>query len=171
MLRIAEQALEAIQKHAESGYPLEICGFLVGSASDDTRDAREAWPVRNAWEEDPEQRAQLVAGLEAAGGASADRWESADTERRFLVSPADTVAMMKRARQEGMDLIGLYHTHPNHPAIPSDFDRDAAWPDWSYLIVSVREGKVAEERSWVLEEEERQFQEEAITLYGGPVGQ
>ena len=59
-----------------------------------------------------------------------------------------------------MDLVGVYHTHPNHPAVPSDFDRAAAWPEWSYIIVSVREGEVAEFRSWTLVEEA--FEEEMV---------
>ena len=145
MLKIAATALEAIGAHAEEGYPFEICGFLVGSVDADIRTARTAWPVRNAWEDDPEQRAKMFTE------ASAQGWEAYSTERRFLVSPRDTVAAMKRAREAGMDLIGLYHTHPNHPAEPSAFDREAAWPDWSYVILSVRDGAVTETRSWVVE--------------------
>ena len=163
MLKITTEAAEAIRRHAAEGYPLEICGFLVGTAEGETRDVREAWPVRNAWEEDPEARARMFAAREEAGASvGADRWEAADAERRYLVSPRDTVQSMKRARQAGMDLVGIYHTHPEHPAVPSDFDRDAAWPDWSYLILSVRGGEVAEFRSWVLLEEDGQFHEETV---------
>jgi proteasome lid subunit RPN8/RPN11 len=153
MLRITQQTIKTIQAHSLEGYPLEVCGFLVGGVEGDTRIVREAWPVRNAWEDDPELRAKLFASLEETGAAaSAERWEAASEERRFLVSPQDTVNCMKRARAAGMDLVGLYHTHPNHPAVPSDFDRDVAWPEWSYVIVSVREGRVAEFRSWTLDE-------------------
>jgi len=152
MLRISDQAVEAIREHAVEGYPLEICGFLVGHVEGDTRIVREAWPVRNAWEDDPELRASMFASLEETGvTASAERWESASEERRFLVSPGDTVKAMKAAREAKMDLVGLYHTHPNHPAVPSDFDRDVAWPEWSYVIVSVRGGQVVELRSWFVE--------------------
>jgi proteasome lid subunit RPN8/RPN11 len=163
MLQIQQAAMEAVRRHAEEGYPLEICGFLVGAAEGEGRRVREAWPVRNAWEDDPEQRAGMLAAMEKGGGsAGAERWEQFSAERRFLVSPRDILASMKRAREAGLDLVGLYHTHPEHPAVPSDFDRDAAWPDWSYLILSVREGRVAEERSWVLAEEERRFMEEEV---------
>jgi proteasome lid subunit RPN8/RPN11 len=151
MLNISAAAAADIRTHAEEGYPFEICGFLVGRVEGDTRSAAEAWRVSNAWEQDPEQRAAMFASMEAAGGgASAERWLEADAGRRFLVSPRDILDSMKRARAAGMDLIGVYHTHPNHPAVPSDFDRSAAWPEWSYVILAVREGQVAEFRSWVV---------------------
>jgi proteasome lid subunit RPN8/RPN11 len=163
MLRIASTAVDVIRKHAEEGYPLEICGFLVGTMEGDVRTVREAWPVRNAWEDDPELRAKLFAAREAAGAdVNADRWEDASEERRYLVSPQDILVSMKRSREAGMDLVGVYHTHPNHPAVPSDFDRDAAWPDWSYVIVSVRSGEVAEFRSWALLDDGSRFDEEQI---------
>lgn len=163
MLEIARDALDVIRKHAEEGYPLEICGFLVGSAEGGERRAQEAWPVRNAWEDDPAQRAVMLAAMEEAGAsASAERWGEFSEERRFLISPQDFLTSDRRARQAGLELIGVYHTHPNHPAVPSDFDRDAAWPDWSYVILSVRDGKVAETRSWVLDEGGRAFKEEEV---------
>lgn len=161
MLKISTTAIQAIRTHGEEGYPLEICGFLVGHAVEGARTVFEAWPVRNAWEDDPGLRSRMFAAREGAA-ASAERWEGATTERRYLVSPQDLLAAMKRARAAGMDLVGVYHTHPEHPAVPSDFDRDAAWPDWSYIILSVREGKGAELRSWVLEEDGTGFAEEAM---------
>lgn len=168
MLEITRGALDVIRNHAEEGYPLEICGFLVGSAEGAARTAREAWPVRNAWEDDPAQRAVMLAAMEEAGAsASAERWGEFSEERRFLISPQDFLASDRRARQAGLELIGVYHTHPNHPAVPSDFDRDAAWPDWSYVILSVREGQVAETRSWVLDESGRAFREEEIRITAG----
>jgi proteasome lid subunit RPN8/RPN11 len=162
-VRISNAAAEAMRRHAEQGYPLEICGFLVGTADDEGRAVREAWPARNAWEDDPALRRQVFEALESAGTeATADRWESADMARRFIVDPKEIIAAMKRAREAGLDLIGLYHTHPNHPAIPSEFDLSVAWPEWSYVILSVRGGQVAELRSWVLNEEERRFEEEQV---------
>jgi proteasome lid subunit RPN8/RPN11 len=163
MLKIAPQAAAVIRAHAEEGYPLEICGFLVGTAEEAVRTVREAWPVPNAWEEDPEQRSKMLAAMEGEGAAAtAERWEAAGEGRRYLISPQDILGSMKRAREAGLDLVGIYHTHPEHPAVPSDFDRDAAWPDWSYVILSVRGGKVADFRSWVLDEEARQFAEELV---------
>ncbi len=165
MLRINHSALEVIRSHGESGYPLEICGFLVGYAEEGVRTIREAWPVRNAWEDDPALRATFVATLEQAPqSASAESWDAHGGERRFLVSPQDILTSMKRAREVGMDLVGVYHTHPNHPAVPSDFDRDAAWPDWSYLILSVRDGTADDCRSWVLDGSGIHFLEEEIVV-------
>jgi proteasome lid subunit RPN8/RPN11 len=163
VLIISSEAVSTISGHGTEGYPFEICGFLVGLTTEAGREVREAWPVRNAWEADPEARAEMLKGVEASGGtAGSDRWESASEARRFLVSPRDTMLSMKRARGAGLDLVGVYHTHPNHPAVPSDFDRDAAWPDWSYVIVSVRDGQVADFRSWALVEDGSRFEEEPV---------
>ena len=173
MLEIHAAALEAIRAHAVSGHPLEICGFLVGAVHEDTRQAREAYPVRNSWEDRPDERAALLSALEGPGAATAGEWEAHSQERRYLVSGEDTLAAMKCARSAGLDLVGVYHTHPEHPAIPSDFDRDAAMPEWSYLILSVRRDaagavSVAEERSWVLPFGEEPFLEEQINEVGAP---
>jgi proteasome lid subunit RPN8/RPN11/molybdopterin converting factor small subunit len=165
MLKIEASALEACRRHAVEGYPLEICGFLVGSVDGDMRTCIEAWPVRNAWEDSPDERAALLAALERAGGSSASDWEQYNRERRYLVSGDETLAAMKRARAAGLDLIGVYHTHPNHPAVPSDFDRDAAMPEWSYVILSVQAGAVAETRSWVLPFWEERFREEQLKTF------
>lgn len=156
-----------MREHAEAGYPFEICGFLVGTVENGARVAREAWPVRNAWEDDPEQRARMLRAMEEAGGASADRWEAASEERRFLISPADTVAAMKRARKAKLDLVGVYHSHPEHPAVPSDFDRSAAWPEWSYAILSVRGERVVELRSWEVLDLDAPFTEEPVEGLAG----
>lgn len=164
-MRITPAALDTIRAHAEEGYPLEICGFLVGRLVDDERCVLEAWPVRNAWEDDPEARGAMLAGLESGSGEkSASEWESFSTQRRFFISGRDTVDGMKRARKAGMDLLGVYHTHPNHPAVPSGFDRDAAMPGWSYIIASVRDGKVTECRSWEKDEESGEFGEEEVRI-------
>jgi len=165
MLQIAAAAAADIRAHAQEGYPFEICGFLVGKAAGDVRTAAHAWRVSNTWEQNPEERDAMFQEMaNANAGASAERWLDADAGRRFLVSPRDILDSMKRARSLGMDLIGVYHTHPNHPAVPSDFDRSAAWPEWSYVIVSVREGQVAEFRSWVVQDE-GPFTEEAVTEF------
>jgi proteasome lid subunit RPN8/RPN11 len=173
MLTLHPEAEAAMRTHAEAGYPLEVCGFLVGSARWEAeppgeREACLAWPVRNTWEEDAEARAALVQALEIArpGTTSPAEWEAHDARRRFLVSPQEVLAAMRRARDEGQDLVGVYHTHPEHPAVPSEFDRQAAAPGWSYVILSVRRGAVTELRSWVLDETEERFREEAVAPAG-----
>lgn len=162
MLKILPTAFKTIIQHAQEGYPLEVCGMLAGITKEDVRVVKEAWPLRNAWEDDPEARAALLKSLEEAGGAvGADQWASKDSERRFLIDPKDLLKCMTRAREAGMDLAGVYHTHPNHPAVPSEFDREAAWEGWSYIILSVHEGHVEEFRSWMLDES-HQFREEDV---------
>ncbi len=164
-MKITQAALDTIRAHAEEGYPLEICGFLVGRLVNDERCVHEAWPVRNAWEDDPEARAAMLGGIESASGEkSAEEWEAFSAERRFFVSGEDTRDGMKRARAAGMDLLGVYHTHPNHPAVPSGFDRDAAMPGWSYIIASVRDAEVVECRSWEKDEETGEFLEEEVEI-------
>lgn len=162
MLSITRSAVLDIQAHAVRGYPLEICGFLVGSSGSDSRTVREAWPVRNAWEEDAGAREALDQAAPTSGEAGGARWEDAGSERRFFVSPDDILVHMKRAREAGMDLVGVYHTHPNHPAVPSEFDRSAAWPEWSYVILSVTTKGPGELRSWVLAEDGSHFDEESV---------
>ena len=161
MVTLSLSALEAMTQHAESGYPLEICGLLAGTIDGDDRIVVHAWPVRNSWEDDAELREQLVTAV-TDDQASADRWASASAERRYLVAPGEIVACMKRARAEGLQLVGVYHTHPEHPAEPSTYARDPAMPTWSYLILSVRGGTVAELRSWIIEDDEADFTEERI---------
>jgi len=153
-LNITSVAADAIRQHGIEGFPFEICGLLIGTIEGETRRVREAWPLRNAWEDDPKQRQAMFAEIEAEGGpATAEQWEAEDTGRRFVVSPRDQMIASKRARALGMDVVGVYHTHPNHPAIPSPFDRSMAWEGWSYVIVSVRESQIAEFRSWVIHDD------------------
>lgn len=164
-MTITREALETIRVHAEKGYPYEICGLLVGTLVDDVRQVRAAWPVENAWEGDPQERERLLEALETGSQAkSAEEWDAHGEERRFLVSPRDVHSAFRRAREVKLDLLGVYHTHPNHPAIPSGFDRDAATPGWSYIIASVIDGKVAACRSWELEETGEQFLEEEVRI-------
>jgi proteasome lid subunit RPN8/RPN11 len=124
-------AVRARLEHmAREGYPSETCGLLIGR---DNAVAR-AVPARN-----------LV--RERAG----DRYE---------LDPADHFAAEQEARAEGLEVIGVWHTHPDHPARPSETDRAAAWPGWSYLILAVIPGGVTDIRSWRLAGEH--FVEQAI---------
>lgn len=163
MLTITAAAAESIRQHASEGYPFEICGLLIGTTDGQTRDVREAWPLRNAWEDDPEQRAAMFKAVEEQGApATAAAWEAEDTARRFFVSPRDQMLADKRARGIGLQIVGVYHTHPNHPAVPSPFDRSIAWEGWSYVILAVREQVVTEFRSWFIQDE-GPFEEELVS--------
>jgi proteasome lid subunit RPN8/RPN11 len=82
--------------------------------------------------------------------------------RRFLVRPGDYRAAEARAAETGRELLGFYHSHPDHPAEPSQYDLDHAWPFFSYVIVSVRNGQPRELRSWRLRDDRSQFDEEDV---------
>ncbi len=70
--------------------------------------------------------------------------------RRYLIGPDDVVALERQAARDGLRVVGYYHSHPDAPAIPSDYDREHAWPWYIYLIVSVRDGRATEARAWRL---------------------
>jgi proteasome lid subunit RPN8/RPN11 len=128
-VRLEDCARDSIWAHAEGGYPDEICGLLLGKDIDGVRVIQNAMPVANAFEE----------------------WER---YHRFRITPKDMFAAERLARYDRMDVLGVYHSHPNAPAQPSEYDRDhAAWTTWTYLIVSVQEGKVVEARAWKLRDD------------------
>jgi proteasome lid subunit RPN8/RPN11 len=88
---------------------------------------------------------------------------SGERRRRFVVTPDDFVRAESAAASSGRELLGFYHSHPDHPAVPSQFDLDHAWPNLSYPIISVREGRSADIRSWRLSADRSAFHEELIT--------
>jgi proteasome lid subunit RPN8/RPN11 len=124
---------DAIRRHGADTYPHECCGALIG------RDgaALEAFGLPNATDEGP--------------------------RRRFLVRPADYRAAEARASELGAELLGFYHSHPDHPARPSQYDLDHAWPLFSYVIVSVRDGVPGDMTSWRLRDDRSAFDEEPLT--------
>lgn len=128
--------LERIGRHAGECYPEECCGFLIGQAKGDSTAVERVLPVDN------------------------ERQDS--RHHRFLIAPETVLEAHKEARATGLDVVGYYHSHPDHPARPSDFDREHAWPGLSYVIVSVQSGKVAEARSWRLTDDRERFEEEAM---------
>ena len=135
-LSILPDHLRTIHQHAEASYPEECCGFLIGRASGETTEVERVLPAGNQRED--------------------------SRHNRYLIHPETVLAAHKEARGLGLDVIGYYHSHPDHPSRPSDFDREHAWPGLSYLIVSVQGGRVADERSWRLTDERDRFDEERI---------
>lgn len=133
-LALAPEVDAAIRTHAASTFPHECCGALLGRESI----AQEAFALPNTTEEGP--------------------------RRRFLVRPDDYRVAEKRARERGLDLIGFYHSHPDHPAVPSQYDLDHAWPSFSYVIVSVMAGEPAGLRSWRLSDDRSKFEEESLQI-------
>jgi len=134
-IRLSPAVIDTIRQHASAAYPYECCGALIGSAGDggavDVVDARQ---LENVTDEGP--------------------------RRRFRVSAADYRQCETHARQVGADLVGFYHSHPDHPAEPSQYDLDHAWPNFSYVIVSVQSGQPADLRSWRLRADRSAFDEE-----------
>jgi proteasome lid subunit RPN8/RPN11 len=119
--------------HAARTYPDECCGAMLGR---NLGTVDEAFAIENTSTE--------------------------GHRRRFLISPAEYRAAEARADALGWHLLGFYHSHPDHPAEPSTFDLDHAWPNLSYLIVSVRGGAAVNTRSWRLTADRARFHEEAI---------
>jgi proteasome lid subunit RPN8/RPN11 len=123
----------AIRTHGRTAFPHECCGALLG------RDGvvHEAFALPNTTGEGP--------------------------RRRFLVRPDDYRAAERRARETGLELLGFYHSHPDHPARPSQYDLDHAWPSFSYVIVSVMAGEDKVMTSWRLKDDRSEFAEENVT--------
>jgi proteasome lid subunit RPN8/RPN11 len=136
-IRLSPTVNEAIRRHAASIYPYECCGAMIGSEQDGVVDVVDVRQLVNVTDEGP--------------------------RRRFLVSAEDYRQSEAYARRVGADLVGFYHSHPDHPAEPSQYDLDHAWPNFSYVIVSVRAGKPEDLRSWRLTADRSTFVEETDT--------
>ena len=146
--------LEAIREHGARDYPSECCGILLGKARGDAKRVTEVVPLTNL-RHDP-SRAQELLPLED---------QSRETEKnRFLIDPLDQLRMEKDARKRGLDVLGYYHSHPDHPARPSIYDRDHAWPWYSYVIIAVERGIPKDLTSWVLAEDRSAFGAESLVI-------
>jgi proteasome lid subunit RPN8/RPN11 len=132
-LRLGPGVAAAIRVHGRETYPHECCGAMLGRDGVVT----EACALPNTTGEGP--------------------------RRRFLVRPADYRAAEERASRQGVELLGFYHSHPDHPARPSQYDLDHAWPVFSYVILSVAGGAPAEMTSWRLSDDRERFEEETLT--------
>src|SRR5262245_49478420 len=143
-LQLGAAEREAIEAHAGRGYPEEACGVLLGKDENERRMVAE------------------VVELENAGESS--------RHNRYVISPEQFLRAERRARDTGLDVIGFFHSHPDHPAVPSAFDLEHAWPYYSYLIVSVMNGRVTDARSWRLTDDRSRFDPEplAAAIAGGP---
>ena len=139
MIGILPSAYEIMTQDARHSFPDECCGFLFGTEdADGNRSITEVLVVDNAKE--------------------------GDKRKRFEISPRDYLLAEQRADERGLLLLGVYHSHPNHPAIPSEHDRVAAQPYFSYIIISVYDETVDHIRSWRLNEA-FQFEEETVTEF------
>jgi proteasome lid subunit RPN8/RPN11 len=83
---------------------------------------------------------------------------------RFLIRPEELMQGERAAKTKGLEVVGFYHSHPDHPAVPSQYDLDHAWPTYSYIIVSIRTGEAGDLRSWEMEPDRSHFEEEEISV-------
>lgn len=132
-LALSKELLDQIHAHGERAYPEEGAGFLIGSDGK----VEDILPLENARED----------------GAR---------HNRFLITPEAYLNAEVTADRLGLSLIGVFHSHPDHPNRPSEYDREWAQPFFSYIITSVNEGKAAGSRSWRLLEDRSKFEEEEI---------
>jgi proteasome lid subunit RPN8/RPN11 len=130
-----------IHRHLAAAYPEEGCGVMLG------RDGHD------------ERRVVQVLGFE--------NQRRDGRANRYLIDPEQLLAAEKQARAAGLDVLGIFHSHPDHPARPSTFDLEHAWPYYSYVIVSVARGRVADQTSWRLREDRSGFDPESLAIDGG----
>ncbi len=150
-LWISGRLAERIRAHGAETYPNECCGALLG---------RDATIVGVA---DSEKEAHTPPREVLALFPLVNRRDDSP-RNRFSVTAEDVVAAEKVAREQGLDVVGWYHSHPDHPARPSEYDRDHAWPWYSYVIVSVHNGAPQDVTSWRLSDDREEFSPEGIEI-------
>ncbi|NJR38633.1 MAG: M67 family metallopeptidase [Leptolyngbyaceae cyanobacterium CSU_1_4] len=152
VVQFLNSQVQQIIIHAVRTYPQECCGLLLGHLSPDRscKQVIKIWETVNAW--NPEVGADLTTIIPQLGQGKRDR---------FWIDPQDLLAAQRDARDHQMNIVGIYHSHPDHPAVPSESDRLLAWSEYSYLILSVRSGIVSDYRCWALDHHQ-QFQPEEM---------
>jgi proteasome lid subunit RPN8/RPN11 len=135
MLVVKNELVEKINAHVEEAYPEEGAGFLIG----DGGEVKEILALSNARED-------------------------AARHNRFLITPEDYLKAELKADSLGLSLIGVFHSHPDCPNVPSEYDREWAQPFFSYIITRVDNGKVVNHRSWRLVEDRSKYDEEEIEI-------
>jgi proteasome lid subunit RPN8/RPN11 len=143
MLAIPLILLRAIQAHGEAAYPNEGAGLLLGHAAAGHKTLADILPIAN-------------------------QWQAEEQYHRFLITPDDMLRGETEAARRGLDVIGIFHSHPDHVAVPSGFDRDWALPWYSYIITSVERAKAVDTRSWLLREDRTGFDEEPLSVPPAP---
>ncbi len=137
-MRIDETLVAAIRSHAETAYPHECCGALLGVDGAEGREVRDLLALGNQHGSSP--------------------------RNRFVVTPDDVRRAERVAGERGLALVGWYHSHPDHPPLPSEFDREHAWPWYSYVIVGVAEGRGGALASWRLADNRMRFAPEPVAI-------
>jgi proteasome lid subunit RPN8/RPN11 len=131
-LLVSSSVDQAIRRHGQETYPHECCGALVGTADRVT----DLVQLPNTTDEGP--------------------------RRRFMVRASDYQLAERRASEMGVELLGFYHSHPDHPARPSQYDLDHAWPTFAYIIVAVANGAATDMTVWYLKDDRSSFEEGSL---------
>ena len=138
MLALSLEQQAEIRAHGERDYPHECCGLLLGQFNaNGLKSVAEIYPISNAREE-------------------------AAKRNRFLIRPEELIKGEQYAARKNLEVIGFYHSHPDHPAVPSAYDLEHAWPTYSYIVVAVAAGQARDLRSWEMRVDRSQFDEEEI---------
>ncbi|HEX4794563.1 MAG TPA: M67 family metallopeptidase [Humisphaera sp.] len=140
-LVISAELHRQIEAEGVAAYPNECCGMLLG------RDIADHGAKRRILD-------RLVAG--------SNTFAADEQYHRFSIDPLQQMKVEREAEKKGLSLLGYYHSHPDHPARPSEYDREHAWPFYSYVIVAIAKGKPADMTSWVLDDATSQFQAQRI---------
>lgn len=143
-LTVREEMMRRIHAHGIQTYPHECCGALLGRDGDGKREVVELLPLANRRDDSP--------------------------RNRFEVTADDVRLAEKAAQEKQLELIGWYHSHPDAPARPSEYDRDHAWPWYSYIIVSVEQGGARNTTSWRLNDDRSGYDAEEIETVARPAG-
>jgi proteasome lid subunit RPN8/RPN11 len=130
---------EQIESEGCKAYPNECCGAMLGKDVGDERLVTRLAPLNNSFSSDEQYH-------------------------RFSLNPKELMQVEKTASAEGLAVLGFYHSHPDHPARPSEYDRQHAWPYYSYLIVAIAKGKPGDMTSWQLVESTEQYKSEEIVI-------
>ena len=135
---ITKEIEQLFKSHGENDYPHESCGFILGHFKEAESYGTEYLPATNIKQE--------------------------NRERRFLIDPSAYQSAEDEADKKRLSIISIVHSHPDHPHRPSEFDRDHAWPGFSYIIISVQKGKAVSYRSWQLNQNRELFIKENIEI-------
>ncbi len=154
MLKLASRHVDAIRRHGEQEYPAECCGVLLGHVEAGRKVVTEVVPLKNL-RHDPERAQELLPLAEP--GRESER-------NRFLIDPREQLRVEKDARERQLDVLGYYHSHPDHLARPSKYDQEHAWPWYSYVIISIEQGEPKDLNSWVLAEDRSGFDRQAVEI-------
>jgi proteasome lid subunit RPN8/RPN11 len=151
VLKLSPEIAEKIRQHGAETYPYECCGALLGRDSD-------------AAATGSSEPAQVAPRREILGLFPLVNRRDDSPRNRFSVTSDDVRAAEKAAHEQGLDVVGWYHSHPDHPAEPSEFDREHAWPWYSYIIVGVANGEPQRLTSWRLADDRTGFTPEDIEI-------